>query len=85
MKRNTLIAAIVVFSLLGSLIEGTWAAFIADIAALGSAWFWMKWRLAPRRPKAPKRRQNGGSSGRFRVIKGGLDDDDDDERPKLLN
>ncbi len=83
MKRNTLIGAIVVFTFLASLIEGTWAAFIADMAALAGAWFWMKWRLTPRRPR-PKKKKNGSGSGRFRVIKGGLDDDDD-ERPKYLN
>jgi len=86
MKRNTLIWVIVAFVVLTSYIDGTWAAMIANLSALGCAWLWMKYRLAPRRPKAPKRRKNGGGSGRFQVIKGGLDDDDDDDdRPKYLN
>jgi membrane associated rhomboid family serine protease len=82
MKRNTLIWVIVGFVVLTSYIDGAWASMIANLTALGCAWLWMRWRLMPRRPK-PKKGKNGGSSGRFRVIKGGLDDDD--ERPKYLN
>jgi membrane associated rhomboid family serine protease len=86
MKRNTLILVVAGFIVLSALIEGTWAVMIANLTALGAAWVWMKSRLAPRKPKAPRRRKNGGS-GRFQVIQGGRDDDDDpdDDPPKYLN